>query len=310
MQRSLNKPVKRIFIILSLIFILSIITFPAAVFAKSDVAPDNEQSNSYAIVIGISNYPGHGSIIDNPAGLDLFYANDDALLVQHVLLKNYGLKQSNITLLVNYAATRNNILKAINDIKAKASESDKVLFYYSGHSLLANEMGIPEESDTVGLIVRGDEDPQSLDFISDDELAAAFSDFNTNQIAFIFDSCSSGAFLEELVGPGRVVISATGPDANDVSGEYGRHYDVFGLGSLPELGWVNHGFFTYFFFSVGIQGNEAIDFDEDGIISLEEVFYSVAQPWCMYITSVASDMGFDQLNEIPDIIDLNGDFDL
>lgn len=81
--------------------------------------------NKYAIVIGISNYPGTAN--------DLQYCDDDAQDIYSALTTLYGYASGNIHLLLNMGASYAAILGAVNDIKSRAVASDEVVFFFSGH---------------------------------------------------------------------------------------------------------------------------------------------------------------------------------
>ncbi len=81
--------------------------------------------NTYAIIVGISNYPGS----DN----DLTYCDDDAEAVYSMLIDDYNFKQENIIYLKDYEATKEKISSAFDQIAGKIKSDDIFFFYYSGH---------------------------------------------------------------------------------------------------------------------------------------------------------------------------------
>ena len=83
------------------------------------------ERNAYAIVIGISNYPG----TDN----DLSYCDDDAIAVYNMLIDEYNFKAENIIYLQDSSATKNEISNAFDQIASKIQPDDILYFYYSGH---------------------------------------------------------------------------------------------------------------------------------------------------------------------------------
>ncbi|MFW9881275.1 MAG: caspase family protein, partial [Candidatus Thorarchaeota archaeon] len=81
--------------------------------------------NAYAIVIGISNYPGSAN--------DLNYCDDDALAVRNMLVNEYNFEPENIIYLEDSNATKNEISNAFDLIASQISPNDIFYFYYSGH---------------------------------------------------------------------------------------------------------------------------------------------------------------------------------
>lgn len=82
----------------------------------------------YAVVIGISSYPHLKS---------LKYSDDDAYQMYAFLRSPQGgaVKDNQIKLLIDEAATKENILAAMNEITDKADSNDVIFVYYSGHGL-------------------------------------------------------------------------------------------------------------------------------------------------------------------------------
>ncbi len=74
--------------------------------------PLSSKGTRYAIVVGISDYPGTDS--------DLEYADDDADEMTLALTDVYGFRARNVTTLKDMAATRSAILAAIDAVQAQA----------------------------------------------------------------------------------------------------------------------------------------------------------------------------------------------
>ncbi|NHK33058.1 MAG: hypothetical protein FK730_17045 [Asgard group archaeon] len=81
--------------------------------------------NAYAIVIGISDYPGS----DN----DLSYCDDDAQDVYSMLINDYNFKTENIVYLQDSSASKSAIDTAFDQISSQITSNDIFFFYYSGH---------------------------------------------------------------------------------------------------------------------------------------------------------------------------------
>ncbi len=195
----------------------------------------------YAIVIG-SNYigsvPSDGQIpVVPPFFLELGYAEDDAEAIAGLLMA-YGFDK--VIPLVGDAASRRNILNAIDKIGDLEKDGDEVVFFYSGHGARQYAPGCKDrDRGHRGLgvvhegIVTDQGDGKTVDFLWDEDLAKAFSKFQTDRIVFIFDSCLAGG-MTELAGKGRIVCGAT--TSTGIAAEVGEADGMV----------INHGLFTFF----------------------------------------------------------------
>lgn len=225
--------------------------------------------NKYAIVIGISDYPGTGN--------DLLYADDDARDMKTALTLLYGYKETNIHYLVDTFATRSAIINAITDIKGKVTSNDEVVFFFSGHGAKGKADDGDTETIDEAIVAH---DGTKLVPIWDGELKQWFSGFDTTRIIFIFDSCLAGG-MTDLKENGRVIAMA--------STENGLSYESDSWGG-------GHGQFTYYFVDEGmIQGLADIyDHNQDGAIkqasdvTVEEA-YDYAKAMCVYQTPTIID---------------------
>lgn len=242
-------------------------------FAATGVLGAPAAGNRYAVIVGISDYPG--------TAYDLNYADDDAMDMKKALVENYGFADSDITLLIDSGATRSAILTAVEDVESKALADDEVIFFFSGHGMGGNADDGDNEKLDESIVVH---DGANLVPIWDGELAAAFSGFQTQRIVFVFDSCLSGG-MDDVAGQGRVI--------NMASAEKGVAYEYASLGN---------GQFTYYFAEIGMLNGFAdrYDHDKDGLLResmdvvIEEAF-DYAKQRCFRQTPVISDLFVNDL---------------
>ncbi len=199
--------------------------------------------NKYAIVIGISQYPGTIN--------DLDFADDDADDITQILDEVYGFDF--ITTLKDGSATRAVIMNTIAAVRAQANAGDEVVFFFSGHGMTGNAPdGDAERTDEAIVVNPSDTTDPFADYewIWDGELRTAFKGFDTDRIIFIFDVCMAGG-MDDLLEPGRVLLMAAGERANAYEG--------------PD--WQN-GEFTYYL-AEGIETGAANvhDYAEIGVLS-------------------------------------------
>jgi hypothetical protein len=228
-------------------------------------------AHKYAIVIGISNYPGTAN--------DLQYCDDDAEDMYDALTTIYGYSPDDIHLLENMSASFDAIHSAINDIKSREVAGDEVVFFFSGHGTSGRaDDGDKEKVDEA--IVSHDGNPSgSFVFIWDGQLKDWFAGFDTSRIIFIFDSCLAGG-MTDLQAPGRVI--------NMACSENGVSYE--------DSSWGN-GQFTYYFVDQGMLSGKADAYDNlPGIadVTVEEAF-DYANADCQWQKPAISDSFSDDL---------------
>jgi len=191
----------------------------------------------YAVVVGISDYPGDAN--------DLNYSDEDAREMANALTGSYGF--SNVTLLTDLKATRIAILTAIESIPANAGE---IFFFYSGHGMNGNAEDGDKERTDEAIVAH---DGETLIPIWDGELRDAFSRFDSSRVILVFDTCLAGGMKKDLEAPERVIAMATT--------ERGYAY---------ESSLLQNGEFSYCFVDLGMSQGKANTHDYDGDGTLEE----------------------------------------
>ncbi len=126
----------------------------------------------------------------------------------HLLLRDtYGFPESNITILRERQATRDGILKALDDLAAATQPGDEVVFFFAGHgsqrlntTVGLNTASSGKEEGKDETIVPADAYKGTFD-IRDKELAQRFNhilDDKKARLVAIFDSCHSGTMARGL----------------------------------------------------------------------------------------------------------------
>ena len=206
-------------------------------------------ANKYAIVIGISDYPGSDS--------DLEYADDDAQDMYNALTNVYGYESGNVYLLQNMEASFTAIRDAFADIRGREVAGDEVVFFFSGHGARGQADDGDREKIDEAIVTHDGSPTGNFIYIWDGQLKEWFSGFDTKRIIFIFDSCLSGG-MTDLETLGRVINMATT--------EGGIAYE--GL-------WGNNGQFTYYFVEQGMIASKADTYDNlpsVADVTIEEAF--------------------------------------
>lgn len=203
----------------------------------------------YAIVIGICKYP---------IG-DLCVSDGDSYYFRQGLIDKYGFAPENIRWFRDNGGngfetpTRSAVMAAIGEIAGKATASDEVVFFFSGHGGDGIAGDNDAESRDEAIIVHND-DSSGISYIWDGELRDAFANV-TARMLFVFDSCLAGG-MNDVAAANRVIAMATG----ETNSAY-----VYSDGELGE------GVFSHFFSGTGMDG-AAADKNKDSILSAEEAF--------------------------------------
>jgi len=112
--------------------------------------------------------------------------------VEQLLRTQYDIEDS--TLLINKAATRGNIISALDRIKKEIKPVDKILIYYSGHGHLdENKRGywIPVDAQV----------DNTQNYIRNATIREFLEDIKAKHILVISDSCFSGRLATRSVAP-------------------------------------------------------------------------------------------------------------
>jgi hypothetical protein len=227
------------------------------------------RKNVWAVVIGIDSYQNVRH---------LKYAAKDATAFYQYLIRKIRIPPENVSLLLNEQAHLYKMRSILGThLKRKAGKDDMVMIFFAGHGAAEKDALSPDGDGLEKYILPYDADLKDLyaSALPMSEVSKIFSRIYSERILFIVDACYSGAsggrtisisgmranisdgFMDRISsGKGRVIITASG--ANEVS---------------TEKDDLKHGVFTYFLLE-GLKG--AADFDNDGIITVDEAYNYVS----------------------------------
>jgi hypothetical protein len=156
----------------------------------------------FGLFAGISDYPGKDE--------DLPYTADDAVRLRDALIAGAGLQEADQVTLVDEAATRDALRRAIEDIGRRARPEDTFVFFFSGHGDRVARADGPQITDPDAL----DETIEMYDgAISDDELRDMLAVVEAGTSLIFLDSCFSGGFAKDLISvPGRMGLFSSEED--------------------------------------------------------------------------------------------------
>jgi hypothetical protein len=172
------------------VFVVIAISTIAGVTAHPAKGAGDGITRYYAVICGISDYLN----ID-----DLDYCDNDAKDIRSTLLASNNWNSSNITLLVNSAATKSAIQTAIQNMANKSDEDDVCLFFFSGHGATGDydiepydeldgydEYMCPYDSALYGW----------YNDIRDDEFSIWIAGLPTSKYIILLDTCESGGQIK------------------------------------------------------------------------------------------------------------------
>jgi uncharacterized caspase-like protein len=134
------------------------------------------QFKKYAVVVGVADYQG--------TGMDLRYSDDDAYRFYAYLKScNGGVDDENISILVDEAATKENVLRTMDNVFSKAGPEDMLIFYFSGHG-------------AEGAFCPQDATNQYSSLLTHDDVKSAFKKHPARYKIVFADACFSGSIYE------------------------------------------------------------------------------------------------------------------
>ncbi len=155
-------------------------------------------NHKWALLIGINKYP------KLPAKYQLSGCINDVTLINKVLQENFSFPENQITRLLDEAATRQNILTALQELVDRVKRNDIVVIHYSGHGsrMTDREGDKPDGMDETIMPYDSGRAPDENWDITDDELEEWLLRLSekTPYITLIFDSCHSGGIVRDPFG--------------------------------------------------------------------------------------------------------------
>ncbi len=154
--------------------------------ASSDATVTTGYEKSWAIVVGIDNYAKWPK---------LEYASHDAQAVADTLTGQFGFPSSQVIVLKNEQATRNNILAAFHDHLAddRTGKNDRVFVFFAGHGA-TRQLASGRD---LGYIIPVDSDPKEFatDAIAMTDIQNIAESMQAKHVMFVMDACYSGLGL-------------------------------------------------------------------------------------------------------------------
>ncbi|KRG61930.1 polysaccharide deacetylase [Stenotrophomonas humi] len=154
--------------------------------AGKDATVTTGYEKSWAIVIGIDDYAKWPK---------LEYAGRDAQSIADTLTGQFGFPSSQVIVLKNQQATRNNILAAFHDRLAddRTGKNDRVFVFFAGHGA-TRQLASGRD---LGYIIPVDSDPNEFatDAIAMTDIQNIAESMQAKHVMFVMDACYSGLGL-------------------------------------------------------------------------------------------------------------------
>lgn len=158
-----------------------------------------------ALLIGISDYESNLAPLPG--------SRNDVQLINQLLINQYGFEPTNIRVMLDAQATRQQIFSAIRSLSETAAPDDIVFIHFSGHGSQAPDTNGDEEDGYDETILPHDSRTEGIADITDDELNALIGSFQTRSVVVFLDSCHSGTGTRG--GPAQVSQRWVVPDTRE-----------------------------------------------------------------------------------------------
>lgn len=237
----------------------------------------SEPKISYALLVGVSEYQD----VHIPK---LRFTASETQKLAEVLINHCGVRRENIWLLLNAAATKSNIEKAMYELARTAKPDDGVLIYFSGHGSRIPDRDGDEEDNIDEVFLPYDAiATREETYIVDDLLGYWVSRIVSENVVVVFDTCYSGgqARIASIVARSVDVfsdVSALGPGSSMVKDIFTnptarRGRVVLAASRDGEPAWedveLQSGVFTYYLIN-GIRDKKA-DLNRDEEVTIDEL---------------------------------------
>ncbi len=221
------------------------------------------QPKIYLVTIGINDYKN--------TRYNLNYATADADGIQQSIQKSSaGLFSEVVQYSIrNDKAVKENVYKALGEIKGKALEQDLLVVYYAGHGIVSDNAGASDFFLVMHDVTQLYGKPELLQqkAISATEIKKLTQEINAQKQLFLLDACQSGAALESAA-------AKRGVEEERAIAQLARSTGTFWItasGSTQyatEIEKLGHGIFTYTILE-GLRGQA--DGNKDGKLSVREL---------------------------------------
>lgn len=215
------------------------------VLREGTTVQQNARGQIYAVLAGITDYPGTGN--------DLPFCAEDATKL-HESLASTGLLAPESVVLTDGQVTRAALESAFERVAEAAGPDDVFVFFYSGHGNTAPNNRELDGTDETLSLVDGD--------VTDDEVNDWFDAVDARMGLIALDSCFSGGFARDVISaPGRMGIFSS---EEDVTSNVASRFQAGG--------------YLSFFLRAAFEGAADVE-PSDGILTAGELTQYLRRQW-------------------------------
>jgi hypothetical protein len=210
----------------------------------------NRTPQTWAIIIGISNYPNLPP---------LNYTDDDAHRLSAFLQSPMGgsIEEKNIRMLIDEGASKANIIKLVHETSQKIGSNDQLIFFFSGHGF---------EDALAPIDFKGD-----FNKLFHKEVVNLINNNLAEKRLCILDACFAGGMSDEVKyknSEQEKLKSEAYLKEFKVNQKTAFIFSSKAKESSIEQKGLRQGVFSHFLLK-GLKGEA--DFDDNGIVTVEEI---------------------------------------
>lgn len=220
---------------------------------KHPATPIGKTSKIWAVIIGVAAY-NHMPV--------LRYTDDDAYRIYSFLKSPEGgaIPDNQMEILIDDAATYENIKNTMNRVYGQAGPNDMVLLYFSGHGIEGAFLPIDYDGFNNKL--------------PHEEITTILKNCRAKYKFCIADACHSGSLLAMRSGSAQSIITSYYEKLAEASGGTALLLSSKSEETSLESSGLRQGVFSHFLIR-GLKGEA--DYNDDNIISIQELFDFIYQ---------------------------------
>jgi len=235
------------------------VTAQAATVQPATYAPVSQASQGairtmriWVVVVGVADYRTISK---------LNYTDDDAYRMYAFYKSPEGgsLPDPQIRVLIDEDATRNNVIKAMDDVYTKATANDAIIFYFSGHG--SQNAFVTQEYDRNTFSNQG--------LILHQEIQTIFDKSSAKYKYIIADACHSGSWATKGLKSAASTEQQYYQAFENAKGGFVLMLSSMGNEYSMETSGIRQGIFSHFLIR-GLKGEA--DTNRDGVVSVIELF--------------------------------------
>ncbi|MEQ8791504.1 MAG: caspase family protein [Pirellulaceae bacterium] len=154
-------------------------------------------SERYALLVGVNECPNY-ELPEGGKPRPLRGAENDARALAEMLQEKFGFDESNVQLLIGEAATCRAITTSLEQLAAKVTEDDVLVFHFSGHGTQFEDRRPFDEADGLDeALCPHDALANGENLLTDDALGLLLTEIPARRITVLLDCCHAGTGIKD-----------------------------------------------------------------------------------------------------------------